>query len=311
MKSLKRLCSLLLALCALLTLSVGALAADAVAAVSKQSLQIDGIYAHPVAYLIDNYNYFKLRDLAYLLSGTTAQFSVDYDESTNTIHVGTGRSYTPKGDELQSLGREDKAAVKSRQPLYIDGQLVSNLTAYNIDGFNFFKLRDLGEALGFLVDWDENARSMLIMTPEREEPSWTPDFTFSTVAMDGTEWTDECFKAATLTVVNLWAYWCGPCVGEMPDFEKLSKNYAGKGVQFIGLYDAREEADDRQTLKDLGITYPNLRYTADFDPYMNTGYIPVTIFVDNAGHVMEDAYVGSRDYAAWSQIIDGYLKELQ
>lgn len=36
-------------------------------------------------------------------------------------------------------------------------------------------------------------------------------------------------------VVNFWASWCGPCVREMPLLTNLSRQYAGKGVQFVGI----------------------------------------------------------------------------
>lgn len=36
-------------------------------------------------------------------------------------------------------------------------------------------------------------------------------------------------------VVNLWATWCGPCRREVPDYEKVRKEYAGRDVEFIGL----------------------------------------------------------------------------
>ena len=36
-------------------------------------------------------------------------------------------------------------------------------------------------------------------------------------------------------VVNLWATWCGPCRMEVPDYEKVRKAYAGRGVEFVGL----------------------------------------------------------------------------
>src|SRR5437870_5924078 len=36
-------------------------------------------------------------------------------------------------------------------------------------------------------------------------------------------------------VVNLWATWCGPCRREVPDYEKVRKEYAGRGVEFVGL----------------------------------------------------------------------------
>ena len=36
-------------------------------------------------------------------------------------------------------------------------------------------------------------------------------------------------------VVNLWASWCGPCRSEVPEYEKVRKEYVGRNVEFIGL----------------------------------------------------------------------------
>lgn len=36
-------------------------------------------------------------------------------------------------------------------------------------------------------------------------------------------------------VVNLWASWCGPCRSEVPEYEKVRKENAGRNVEFIGL----------------------------------------------------------------------------
>src|SRR5258707_8346576 len=38
-----------------------------------------------------------------------------------------------------------------------------------------------------------------------------------------------------IVVVNLWATWCGPCRREVPEYEKVRKEFAGRGVEFIGL----------------------------------------------------------------------------
>lgn len=38
-----------------------------------------------------------------------------------------------------------------------------------------------------------------------------------------------------VVVVNLWASWCGPCRREIPDYEKVRKEFAGRRVEFIGL----------------------------------------------------------------------------
>lgn len=40
-------------------------------------------------------------------------------------------------------------------------------------------------------------------------------------------------KDDTLRIVNFWATWCKPCVEELPDFEKISKEYKGKKVKVL------------------------------------------------------------------------------
>ncbi len=37
----------------------------------------------------------------------------------------------------------------------------------------------------------------------------------------------------TIYVLNFWATWCGPCVAELPDFEKLNQKYADQKVKVV------------------------------------------------------------------------------
>ena len=136
---------------------------------------------------------------------------------------------------------------------------------------------------------------------------WKPDIRFTTLDEKGNEWTDACFRDAKLTMINFWAYWCGPCVGEMPDLQKLSEDYADRGLQILGISDVDYEEENIATMEYLGVTYPCLRYTADFDLYLNTGYIPDTIFVDSSGKVVSEVYIGSKSYEGWAAIIESLL----
>jgi thiol-disulfide isomerase/thioredoxin len=55
-------------------------------------------------------------------------------------------------------------------------------------------------------------------------------------------------------VVNLWASWCGPCRREIPDFEEVRKDYAGRGVEFVGLTTESPRTDAervRQFVRDV------------------------------------------------------------
>ncbi len=39
------------------------------------------------------------------------------------------------------------------QAIYVNDEKHENLTAYNIDGYTYFKLRDIGEILNFSCTW--------------------------------------------------------------------------------------------------------------------------------------------------------------
>ncbi len=138
--------------------------AKPLAALSTQKLSVDGQEQSAEIYNIDGSNFFKLRDMAALLSGTGSQFSVSYDAASNEIVVKTGEAYTPVGGELASGSDQSASAVASAQSVQIDGKTVTDLTAYNIGGNNFFKLRELGGKLGFDVDYDASTSTMLVVS---------------------------------------------------------------------------------------------------------------------------------------------------
>jgi thiol-disulfide isomerase/thioredoxin len=59
-------------------------------------------------------------------------------------------------------------------------------------------------------------------------------------------------------VVNIWASWCGPCRREVPEYEKVRKEYAGREVEFIGLTaeDPRTSSERvRQFARDLNFGF--------------------------------------------------------
>ena len=74
--------------------------------------------------------------------------------------VKTGAAYTQQTGDLQA-STDKSASAASAQSVEIDGKKV-DLTAFNIGGNNFFKLRDLGAALGFDVDYDDASATMIV-----------------------------------------------------------------------------------------------------------------------------------------------------
>ncbi|MBR2742686.1 MAG: hypothetical protein IKD89_03760 [Clostridia bacterium] len=132
---------------------------------TRQNLRVNGEAKDAEIYNINGSNFFKLRDIAMLLNGTGSQFSVDFDSAQNAVTVMTGAPYVPVGGELSTGHDNSASAVASSQAIMINGRRAS-LTAYNIGGNNFFKLRELGESLGFDVDYDADTATMLVDSRE-------------------------------------------------------------------------------------------------------------------------------------------------
>ena len=131
---------------------------------SPQNLAVDGAAVDCMKYNIDGSNYFMLRDLAYLLNGTGSQFSVGWDDATKTVSIVTGGAYAPNGSELQVGEDRSATAVVSAQTILINGEVRTDLSVYNIGGNNFFKLRELGDALGFDVDYDRATNTAIVIS---------------------------------------------------------------------------------------------------------------------------------------------------
>lgn len=103
-------------------------------------------------------NYVKLRDMAYVMNDTAARFSVGYDNASKRISVTPGQAYEANGAEMKTPFSGDQAYTGGDQSVVIDGDKVVKMTAITLlddqgGGYNYFKLRDLGKALGFYVGW--------------------------------------------------------------------------------------------------------------------------------------------------------------
>ena len=132
------------------------------ARLTVQNLTVNGEAKTAEIYNIGGNNYFKLRDMAALLTGTGSRFSVDYDEESRTVIIKTGEAYEQQPGDLEPGEDKSASAVRSNQSIQIDGVTVADLTAYNIGGNNFFKLTELGEKLGFNVEYDAAADTMVV-----------------------------------------------------------------------------------------------------------------------------------------------------
>jgi spore coat protein CotH len=115
------------------------------------------------SYLISGYNFFRLRDLAYVLNSTDSRFSVEWDGLNNIIFLTRGEEYIPVGGEMGLGAGTDQIAVPTKARVFLDSEEVI-FPAYEINGNNFIMLRDLMSLLDVSVIWDEPLNSIIIDT---------------------------------------------------------------------------------------------------------------------------------------------------
>ena len=87
-------------------------------------------------------------------------------------------------------------------------------------------------------------------------------------------------------VVNFWASWCAPCVEEMPAFARLQDEYAGRGVQFVGI--GIDEVENMQSfVKTRPVTYPLLAATPAISdtPGLRIKGLPFTLVIARDGQL--------------------------
>lgn len=119
---------------------------------------------------------------------------------------------------------------------------------------------------------------------------------FVTTDMDGNVVTNEIFAEADLTMVNVWATWCGYCIEEMPEFAALNEKLREQNGQLITICDDASVEPELTALilEATGANFTTLAATVDmYSGILSSVYaFPTTFFVDNEGRIVGDPIVG-------------------
>lgn len=150
---------------------------------------------------------------------------------------------------------------------------------------------------------------------------------FETTDVNGEEITQDIFQDYDLTLVNIFATWCGPCVNEIPELEQIYQDLGeGYNLNVIGIVmdtvnekfeqtKATEDAVETAKLlaEKTGATYPFVipDSTALNGRLKDVEAFPETFFVDSEGNIVGDVYVGARDYDQWADIIIAEMNRLK
>lgn len=146
---------------------------------------------------------------------------------------------------------------------------------------------------------------------EEEAPIY---ITFEGTDLEGNTVSQEVFSQSRLTMVNVWATYCNPCLREMPGLGELAAEYDPSEFQIIGVVSDVWEGEDPALVEDLiqetGADYPHLLANDSLSYALLSGVsgVPTTFFFNGEGAYL-GGVVGSAEKETWEELIHELLEE--
>ncbi|MEO5817441.1 MAG: TlpA disulfide reductase family protein [Gemmatimonadaceae bacterium] len=95
-----------------------------------------------------------------------------------------------------------------------------------------------------------------------------------------------------VVLVNFWASWCGPCLVEMPAFQRIYAERKDSGFVILGVW--TQDADVftmREQLRMGAITYPIVVGTPDLvASFGGVNGLPISLLFDRTGHIRKRVF---------------------
>lgn len=235
-------------------------------------------------------------------------------ELSNEIFFFTGVCRLPKNDkkaeevyaEFTSLyGNVEKFATAFGSDYYL---------GYN-DDYSALVLTDEEKSnLNAIIEDRENFKNKIFIFPASEVPesNFSGSFAnFETTLLTGETVTQDVFADYDLTVVNVWATWCNPCISEMPELAELDAALP-ENVNLISICidGSDDKAFTQEILDYCGVKYPVLMPSDSLkdDVIQYISSVPTTFFIDKEGNVVGNPVVGVPGKTG--EIKEAYLEEI-
>lgn len=132
---------------------------------------------------------------------------------------------------------------------------------------------------------------------------------FSAEDLEGNVVTNKIFAENDLTVLNIWGTFCGPCVEEIPELEKIQNHFKDKKVKVMGLVTDKEKDGANEILKKLNAKYTNIipDKVLEDDIVSSFDYVPATLFVNSKGEILKTFVAGGSEFEDFKGLIEDIL----
>ncbi len=114
-------------------------------------------------------------------------------------------------------------------------------------------------------------------------------------SFENSDFYKDSYSSHKLSVINLWATWCNPCVGEVPELNSIKERFKNDSVNFLSLSidnDSIKLIDflKKGKFKFKDITFENLKYRTAIlnalerkkaDAFISSQSVPITYLIKN------------------------------
>ena len=104
---------------------------------------------------------------------------------------------------------------------------------------------------------------------------------------------DDLFAEHEITMVNIWATWCGPCIREMSELQQIHLRLQDRDCGIVGLLADKDFDAARQIVSENGVTYPIIAAPDNYTDIFPLEAYPTSFFVGRDGTILAAPLVGA------------------
>ncbi|MCY3761576.1 MAG: TlpA disulfide reductase family protein, partial [Gemmatimonadetes bacterium] len=144
-------------------------------------------------------------------------------------------------------------------------------------------------------EYTEAVQAALDLALQLQPGQPAPEFTLDD--LDGQPVSLSQFRGKVV-LLDFWASWCGPCIGDLPHLRQIKERTAGQPVVFLNLSLDTDEAAWRKGIEKHGIEGVHVRahgFYSDPAKSYNINGIPSYFLVDSQGVIADCPRVSETD----------------
>lgn len=126
-------------------------------------------------------------------------------------------------------------------------------------------------------------------TTGTEIGSALPEYT--AMNLDGSRFDLET-RGNKVVLLNLWATWCGPCLYEIPELQRIHDEFGPKGFEVVGIsVDEGPVETIKQFVAEQKVTYPiAVDPEGKLATLLSTSVLPTSVLLDRSGRIIWKKY---------------------